>query len=170
MARSPTRLRLLEFVLWVLAASAAVIAASLTVGLAVGGDLLTGKYVLFVVGFLLFGVGSFLLQPSRPRRARGADDPSAGEDAGGSQLGPTAGGDQYGTVRDLAGGLGGLRGRLDDREPAQHRFEARIQSVGPLADTPIPFEERIGRGYKIFATSLVVLAFSFGMEVVGIHV
>lgn len=170
MARSPTRLRLLEFVLWVLAASAAVIAASLTVGLVVGGDLLSGKYVLFVVGFLLFGVGSLLLQPSRPRRGRGADGSSPGEDAAGSRFGPTAGGDQYGTARDLAAGLGGLRGRLDDREPREHRFEAKIQSIGPLADHPLPFEERIGRGYKIFATSLVVLAFSFGMEVVGIHV
>lgn len=170
MPRSTRQLRLLEFGLWVLTASAGVIVAGLAVGFVLGGDLLTGKYVLFVVGFLGFGTGSLLIQPTRPRRRGGQR--SAASDAAGQapETGPSPGGNQYGTMRDLSSSLDTLRNRLGAAEPHEHGFEAKIQTVGPLADRPLPIDERIGRGYKIFATSLVVLAFSFAMEVVGIHV
>jgi len=64
--RSELGLKLVEFVLWVVAAAAVVVLASTAVGLLVGGDLLTVKYTLFLVGVLLFGVGSLAIQPESP--------------------------------------------------------------------------------------------------------
>lgn len=170
MARSTRQLRLIEFVLWVVTVSAVVITSSLAVGLVVGGDLLTGKYILFVVGFLIFGIGSFLIQPSRPRRDHAEATQTNQEPAEGLRFDPNSGGHQYGTVLGSGPDLDTLRHRLRARATHQHRFEAKIQEVGPLADHHLPFDQRIGREYKIFATSFVVLAFSLAMEVVGIHI
>lgn len=64
------RLRLAEFGLWVSAASVLTVAVAGGVGYAVGRDFLSVKYALFVVGTVLFGVGSLSLQPSTPARDR----------------------------------------------------------------------------------------------------
>ncbi|MFC7142272.1 hypothetical protein ACFQMA_20835 [Halosimplex aquaticum] len=58
------RLRFAEFALWVLAVSAAVSAAAIAVGYLVGGTLVTSKYAVFLVGILLFGIGSLGIQPT----------------------------------------------------------------------------------------------------------
>lgn len=164
-------LRVVEFVLWVVTVSSMIIVASLVLGLIVGRDFITGKYILFVVGFLLFGVGSLLIQPSRPESARSrATQPNPGF-LEGSQLSSTAGGeDGSGTIRERAPDLVTLRNQLGAPSTHQHRFEAKIQTMGPLADHHLPFQQRIGREYKIFITSLLVLGFSLAMELVGIHV
>lgn len=44
-------------------------------------------------------------------------------------------------------------------------FEAWLHRVPPLADRRLPFDERVGRGGKLLATSLVVLAASLLLEV-----
>lgn len=164
-------LRFVEFVLWVVTVSATIIAVSLVLGLIIGRDLITGKYILFVVGFLLFGVGSLLLQPSRPRGDRmTVTQPNTGvlEE---TKLGSTGGSEaESGTIRERAPGLDTLRDQLGAPSTHQHRFEAKIQTVGPLADHSLPFQQRIGREYKIFVTGLLVLAFSLAMELVGVHV
>lgn len=163
----PTRrqLRLVEFALWVLAASAIVIAAGLALGFLLGRDLLTGKRVLFVVGFLIFGLGSLLIQPSRPRPDR-ESEPHVGREGG------RIVGNGDGEVPDepVGEGTDAVREQFETADTHQHRFEARLQEVGPLADHDLPFGQRIDRSYKIFVTGLVVLAFSFAMEVVGIQV
>lgn len=163
--------RLVDFVLWVAVASSVVVVASLVLGVVVGRDLLTGKYVLFVVGFLLFGLGSFLIQPSRPRDETGTVAQSSATKPGVpgsySTEAEEVGG---GSVRQRAPDVDGLRARLGAPATHQHRFEAKIQELDPLADEPLPYPHRIGREYKIFATGLVVLAVSLGMEVVGITV
>jgi len=56
--------RYVEFVLWVGSVATALTLALAIPAFAVGDGLLTLKYALFVVGFLLFGVGSFAIQPS----------------------------------------------------------------------------------------------------------
>jgi hypothetical protein len=61
-------LRLLEFCLWVLAAAASVILVLAVLSVVTGGGLLRLKFLLFVVGFLAFGLGSLGLQPESPRR------------------------------------------------------------------------------------------------------
>jgi|GEM_PF-224803 len=60
--------RYVEFTLWVAVVGGTVSAGCVALGYAVGGSLVAAKYVLFVVGFLLFGAGSFAIQPSRPGR------------------------------------------------------------------------------------------------------
>ncbi|WP_459194965.1 DUF7555 family protein [Halosimplex sp. J119] len=46
----------------------------------------------------------------------------------------------------------------------EHDFEARIQEIPPLRDDRVPFDQRVGRNAKVFATSLLVLAVSVYME------
>lgn len=65
---SRTVLRYVEFVFWVLAAAGFVVVVALVLGFAAGEGLLGTKYVLFVVGFLLFGLGSLGIQPTPPHR------------------------------------------------------------------------------------------------------
>ena len=57
-------LRLVELLYWVLAASIAVVAFAVVLSFAIGGTLATVKLMLFVVGFLLFGVGSIGIRPA----------------------------------------------------------------------------------------------------------
>lgn len=163
-------LRLVDFVLWVATVGGTIIVVSLILGLIVGRDLVTGKYILFVVGFLLFGVGSLLIQPSRPRGDRESALRSNPEFLGGPGFGPVAeGNDGGGSTRKRVPDAATLRNQLGAPSTHQHRFEAKIQTIGPLADQHLPFQQRIGREYKIFVTSLLVLGFSLAMELIGIH-
>ena len=63
-------LRFVDLVLWVVVVSAALVGVLGALAFAFGDGLLTLKYALFVVGFLLFGLGSIALQPKRPHRDR----------------------------------------------------------------------------------------------------
>ena len=62
------RLRLLEFSLWVLAATASVFFVLAVLSVVTGGGLVRLKFLLFVVGFLAFGLGSLGLQPKSPHQ------------------------------------------------------------------------------------------------------
>ncbi|WP_158855153.1 hypothetical protein [Halorhabdus sp. CUG00001] len=59
-----SRLRYAEFALWVGYVSAVVVLVLAILSLVFGDGLITLKYALFVVGFLLFGVGTFGIQPT----------------------------------------------------------------------------------------------------------
>ncbi|MDZ7849957.1 MAG: hypothetical protein U5K70_03785 [Halodesulfurarchaeum sp.] len=63
-----TRLRALEAVYWVFGGTTVAILGLGVLAFVVGDGLLTLKYLLFVVGFLLFGVGSFALWRGTRRR------------------------------------------------------------------------------------------------------
>lgn len=63
-------LRIAELAVWVSTVSTAIVALSALGAVLFGNGLLTLKYALFVVGFLLFGVGSFGIQPKSPRREK----------------------------------------------------------------------------------------------------
>lgn len=62
--------RIGEFVVWVGTASTAVIVACATGAYAFGDGAITLKYTLFVVGFVLFGLGGLGIQPKSKRRDR----------------------------------------------------------------------------------------------------
>ena len=128
--RSETALRFVDLAFWVAAVALVIVAAALALGFATGEGLLGAKYILFVVGFLLFGLGSLGIQPTPPNKEE----------------------------RRLS---------LDADE--ETRLEAAIQEVPPLRDGHLPFDRRVGRGVKIFLTSLVVLGVSaileFGLDV-----
>lgn len=155
------RLQLFEFALWVAVASVVTVAVGLAAGLLVGGSLRAGKLALFVVGFLLFGVGSVAIQPSGPDLSGSVYDTD--EDAGRRSLNPLGGGPNV-------GGESGIRTADEDGGADERGFEARLQEVGPLADHHLPPERRVSRGAKVFATSIVVLVVSFLMEVAGVQV
>lgn len=65
---SETTVRLVEFLFWVATVAGVVVLACVGVGVAVGAGLVGAKYALFVVGFVLFGVGSLAIQPASPHR------------------------------------------------------------------------------------------------------
>lgn len=161
--------RLVDFLLWVATASAAVVVASLALGLVVGADLLTGKYVLFVVGFLLFGVASLLMQPSKPGSDESSETGAEGASPSSSPGGISHSG-EFGRLGAWSPDVGDLQEQLGVQEHCESRFEARLQAVAFLADADLPIQRRIGREYKLFVTSLVVLGVSFGMELLGVHV
>ena len=174
---SDRSLRVLEFCQWVLGASAAVVVGSLALGLVVGGDLLTGKYVLFVVGFLLFGAGALMLQPARPHES--AQFERAGRGTGGGHSGGPGGSSPGSTGSDEDGDgpfgdrsmeLSALRKRVQLQQSREHRYEAILMDLGPLSRRQLPFDRRIGRGPKVFATGLVVLGVSLLMEVAGVQI
>ncbi|ACM55670.1 DUF7555 family protein [Halorubrum lacusprofundi] len=120
--------RISEFAIWVGAASTVVVVACATVAYAFGDGLLTLKYVLFVVGFALFGLGGLAIQPKAKRRDR-------------------------------------KRVSFDTEQ--EWEIEARLAQLPPLRGMTIPFEKRVSRNVKMFATSLVVLAVSLSLEVVA---
>ena len=183
---SDRSLRVLEFCQWVFAASASVVVASLALGFVLGGDLLTGKYVLFVVGFLLFGVGTLMLQPTRPhesaqldragrRSGGGPGGGPGGQSPGGGPGGPSPGGpgsegDGEGAFGEGSMELSALRKRVQIQRSREHRYEAKLVALGPLSGRELPFERRIGRGPKVFLTGLVVLGVSLLMEIVGVQI
>lgn len=57
-------LRYVEFVFWVAAVAGAIVGVILVPAFLIGEGLLTVKYALFFIGFLMFGVGSFAIQPT----------------------------------------------------------------------------------------------------------
>lgn len=59
-----------EFAVWVGVASITVVAACVVGAYALGDGAITLKYVLFVVGFILFGLGGLGIQPKSKRRDR----------------------------------------------------------------------------------------------------
>lgn len=124
--------RYVEFVLWVTVVSAIVTLVTAPIGFLIGNSLIGVKYALFVVGVLLFGLGSFGIQPTPPH-----------EDSKRISL-------------DMLG---------------ETRLEAFVQTLPPIRDHPVPYDQRVDRGTKLFVTSLVVLGISLIMEfVLGIRV
>ncbi|PSQ30362.1 hypothetical protein BRD16_07465 [Halobacteriales archaeon SW_6_65_46] len=139
-------LRLAEFAVWTAGATVAVVATAAVPSLLFGSGLLTLKYVLFVVGVLLFGLGSFAIQPESPAQLRPEQSPS---DRGATTRIPrprqfsTEGTDEFGV-------------------------EARLEELPPMRGR-LPFDDRVGRDAKLFVTSLLVLAVSAALEfVVGV--
>lgn len=130
------RLRFVEFVYWVGVLTAIVTVIGSILSLLVGGGLVGLKYYLFLVGFLLFGLGSFGIQPKSPR------------------LG-TKGRYRQPVAKLFSFSIDG------DNELW---FEELIQDLPPLRDRPIALEERVSRNTKVFVTSLVVLTLSFTLE------
>lgn len=61
-------LRIVDFTLWVATIASGIIGGLAVISFIIGDGMITLKYSLFIVGFLLFGVGSFGLQPKRPHR------------------------------------------------------------------------------------------------------
>lgn len=72
-------LRYAEFALWVAAATALIVVGAAVPAFLFGSGLPTLKLLLFVTGTLLFGIGSFGIQPERPKRDGQIVDFESGE-------------------------------------------------------------------------------------------
>jgi hypothetical protein len=130
-------LRFVEFVLWVGSTSAVTVGVLAVVALIFGEGLLTLKYLLFVVGFIYFGVGTIGMRASLKRRPDEMD----------------------------------LERRRYLASNEEWDLEARLQDVPPLRRNHLPFDDRVSRNVKLFATGVTVLAISFVMEaVLGVQV
>ena len=119
------RLRVVDFVLWVLVVTTGVVVSLGVVSLAATGGLVGLKVALFLIGFGLFGVSALAVQPKSPRRDRKLID-------------------------------------FDGDDPA--RFERLLYEVPPLRGEWLPVERRVSRNWKLFMTSLSLLAVSLALE------
>lgn len=147
-AERPTsnRLRFVELVYWIGAGTLTVTAAGVVLAVVVANNVLVGlKYYLFVVGFLMFGLGSLAIQPKSPRL-------NVGEENGRSP----------GTFRMPVAKLFSFSMDGD----TELWFEERIQELPPLRERPLALGERVSRNTKLFVTSLAVLGLSFALEAV----
>jgi len=119
------RLRVVDFVLWVLVVTTGVVVSLGVVSLAATGGLVGLKVALFLIGFGLFGVSALAVQPKSHRRDRKLID-------------------------------------FDGDDPA--RLERLLYEVPPLRGEWLPVERRVSRNWKLFMTSLSLLAVSLALE------
>ncbi len=126
------RLRVADFLLWVLGATTGVVVSLGVLSFAATGGLVGLKFALFLVGFGLFGVSAFALQPKHSGQ--------------GSKM-------------------------VDFERDDPTRFERLLYEVPPLRGEWLPVKRRVSRNWKLFATSLLLLAVSLALEdVFGIAV
>ncbi|WP_276280116.1 DUF7555 family protein [Halorussus caseinilyticus] len=133
--------QLLDAVIYGLAVAAVVFVLGVAVGLAVGGVFVTAKYVMFVVGLLLFGYATFQLRPDPPWDTEQTED-----------------GKVRVTKNEPKGSVVGGRDET--------KFQAAVQRIPPLSHWSLPPNERLPVGGKMFVASLATLAWSFVMETV----
>jgi hypothetical protein len=145
-------LQLTEFLLWVLIASTVTVILSGVTAFVIWTNLVAVKNALFLVGILLFGIGSVGIQPKRVRR-RAMNTRS--EHKGSSDR----------THRQIS------LGQFSADTNTEYGFETRIQTIPPLRDNRLSINERVSRDWKLFATSLLVLATSLYFEIgLDIHI
>lgn len=146
-------LQLTEFLLWVLIASTVAIILSGVTAFIIWTNLVAVKNALFVVGILLFGIGSVGIQPKRVRR-RAMNTRSENKAASSDR-----------THRQIS------LGRFSADTNTEYGFETRIQTIPPLRNNRLSLSERVSRDWKLFATSLLVLATSLYFEIgLDVHI
>ncbi|MFC4552151.1 MULTISPECIES: DUF7555 family protein [Halorussus] len=131
----------LDAVVYGVVVSFVVFALGTVVGLLVGGGLVTAKYVMFVLGILLFGYSTFQMRPDPPWDTERTDD-----------------GDIKIIKERPTGTVVGSR--------TETKFQAAVQRIPPLSRYSLPPNERLSKAAKLFVASLAVLAWSFAMETV----
>lgn len=131
----------LDAVVYGAAVAAVVFALGTVLGLLIGGGLVTAKFVLFLVGILVFGISAFQMRPEPPWDTERTDD---------------------GEVKVT---------RTESREPVvgsrdETRFQAAVQRIPPLSWYSLPPSERLSTPAKLFVASLAMLGWSFALETV----
>lgn len=141
-------LPLVEFGVWVSAATVVTVVVCTILAFLFGTGLVTLKRLLFVVGLMAFGLGAIGFQPRRRARVRSLTTPEMQRDT-----------DETTNVEHDP------ENKLVSTETGDPlAFEETLQTVPPLADHRVPFEDRIRRDVKVFATGILVLAISALME------
>ncbi|UPV75705.1 hypothetical protein M0R89_06475 [Halorussus limi] len=130
-----------DAVVYAVAVAGVVFGLGALVGLLVGGGLVTAKYVMFVLGILLFGYATFQLRPDPP----------------------------WDTTETEDGELKVTRNEPDGRvvnARDETRFQAAVQRIPPLPWYSLPPSERFSIAFKMFLASLATLVWSFVLEAV----
>lgn len=133
--KTPWRWQALDAIVYVVAVTVIVVVASIAISFALGGDWLGVKYILFIVGFVLFGIGTLKLRPTAAWRKGDGNREKA--------LLQT--------------------GRDSDHE-SESWLQARIQRVPPLDRYGLRPNERLSDGAKLFLASVLILLLSFVLE------
>src|SRR6056297_3107185 len=131
-----------DAVVYALAVAAVVFLLGAVLGVLLGGGLVTAKYVMFVVGILLFGYATFQLRP---------DPPWSTERTGDGETVIVKNDDSDDPV-------------VNSR--TETRFQAAVQRIPPLSWYSLPPSDRVSIAAKLFLASLVTLAWSYAMEAV----
>jgi hypothetical protein len=131
----------LDAIVYGIVVAAIVFGAGTVVGVLVGGGLVTAKFVMFVVGLLMFGYATFQLRPEPPWGTERTED-----------------GKVKVTKNEPKGKVIGGR--------EETKFQAMIQRIPPLSRYSLPPDERLSVGAKLFVASLATLAWSFVMETI----
>jgi hypothetical protein len=129
----------LDAVVYGVVVAALVFGIGSVVGLLVGGGLVTAKFVMFVVGLLMFGYATFQLRPDPPWGTEQTED-----------------GKVKVTKNEPKGKVVGGRDET--------KFQSVVQQIPPLSRYSLPPDERLSVGAKLFVASLATLAWSFVME------
>ena len=140
-ANSRRARKALDAVVYALAVAAVVFLLGALLGLLLGGGLVTAKYVMFVLGLLLFGYATFQLRPDPPWDTTRTED-----------------GEIKVTRNEPSGEV--VRGRDETR------FQAWVQRIPPLPWYSLPPGQRFSVAFKLFLASLATLAWSFVLETV----
>jgi len=131
--------QVLDVVVYALAVTAVVFLASFAVSLVFGSGWLGVELLMFVVGWLLFGYGTFQLRPRPPwKTEKTADGKIKVTDT--REKAPTVGSRQ------------------------ETRFQATVQRIPPLRWYRLPPEERLSIATKLFVSGVAVLVASFLVE------
>jgi hypothetical protein len=139
---TPKRARqALDAVMYGLAVAAMVFVVGALLGVVLGGGLVTAKFVMFVVGLLMFGYATFQLRPDPPWDTKRTDD-----------------GKVKVTKNDPGGSV------VNSRD--ETKFQATVQRIPPLSRYSLPPDDRLSVGAKLFVASLATLAWSFVLETV----
>ncbi|UPW01777.1 hypothetical protein M0R88_06660 [Halorussus gelatinilyticus] len=128
-------------VVYAVAVAAVVFVIGAAIGLLVGGGLVTAKYVMFVLGILLFGYATFQLRPDPPWDTTETED-----------------GELKVTKNEPSGRVVGGRDET--------KFQAAVQRIPPLPWYSLPPNQRFSAAFKLFLASLATLAWSFVLETV----
>ncbi len=130
-----------DAVVYAVAVAAVVFALGTILGVLLGGGLVTAKYVMFLLGILLFGYATFQLRPDPP----------------------------WDTTETEEGELKVTKNEQNSRvvgERDETRFQAAVQRIPPLPWYSLPPNQRFSVGFKLFLASLATLAWSFVLETV----
>jgi hypothetical protein len=133
--------QVVDAVVYALAVAGVVFVAGTLFGLIVGGGLVTAKFVMFIVGLLLFGYSTFKMRPDPPWGTEQTED-----------------GKVKVTKNEPEGRVVGAR--------EETRFQSAVQRIPPLPWYSLPPGERLPMSVKLFVASLATLAWSFVLETV----
>ena len=131
--------KILDLSVYIVGVTFVVFSIGAVASLVIGGRWVLVEAIMFVIGILLFGYGTFLLRPAPPWDAEETDE-----------------GELRVTIQDGRGDV------INSRDPS--RFESLLERV-PLLNRYLPAsEDRLSIPVKVFLSSLGILLTSYLIE------